>query len=269
MAEKDKTETELSNSSASSTVSKVSMSSRNSTAYMNELEEQSDHSSERALQSSVVDIVVTIQNNFFKKGKPLKIWHQYLLNKILYNKNYVYMDKVFCFVESKTTVRREQIFYAIIFLLIAFVLLENFDPLLCSIVSCLYPAYETTRSLTVHKNKARKQREHWLIYWIVFSFFTLQDYYTEWLTKIFSPLLLLKMLFLMLLALPQTGMAKLCYHNVVVPVLSIINDAFIKYNRKCLFSEAAISKVSQEMLQKLKRTKSKKTSHFLEFLPLL
>ncbi|VDM11712.1 unnamed protein product [Wuchereria bancrofti] len=239
MAEKDKSETELSNSSAS-TVSKISMSSENSTAYMNELEEESDHSSERALgnlQSCLVGIVITIQNSFFKKGKPLEIWHQYLINKILYNKNYVYLDKVFCFIESKTTVRREQIFYAIIFLLIAFVLLENFDPLLCSIVSCLYPAYETTRSLTVHKNKGRKRREHWLIYWIVFSFFTLQDYYTEWLTKFFSPLLLLKMLFLMLLALPQTGLAKLCYHNVVVPILSIVNDAFVKYNRKYLFSD--------------------------------
>nr|CDP96462.1 Bm1345, isoform c [Brugia malayi] len=36
-----------------------------------------------------------------------------------------------------------------------------------------------------------------------------------------------------------------------------------------IIGETAISKVSQEMLQKLKRTKSKKTSHFLEILPLL
>uniref|UniRef100_A0A915PNH3 Receptor expression-enhancing protein n=1 Tax=Setaria digitata TaxID=48799 RepID=A0A915PNH3_9BILA len=122
------------------------------------------------------------------------------------------------------------IFYAAVFFLFAFVLLQNFDPLLCAIVSCLYPAYETTRSLSARKNSSHKQRKHWLIYWIVFSFFTLQDYYTEWLTKLFSPFLLLKMLFLMLLALPQTGVAELCHYNIVVPMLSVVKDAFVKYN---------------------------------------
>uniref|UniRef100_A0A158Q781 Receptor expression-enhancing protein n=1 Tax=Elaeophora elaphi TaxID=1147741 RepID=A0A158Q781_9BILA len=126
-----------------------------------------------------------------------------------------------------------QIFYAILFLLLAFILLQNFDPLLCTTVSCFYPAYETTRCLNIHKNRARKKREHWLIYWIVLSFFTLQDYYTEWLTRLFTPLLLLKMLFMMLLALPQTGIAELCYYNIVVPTLSIVNDTFVKYNRVC------------------------------------
>lgn len=58
------------------------------------------------------------------------------------------------------------------------------------------------QSLTTHKNNLRKQREHWLIYWIVFSFFTLQDYYTEWLTKLFSPFLLLKVVIDLIMKLP-------------------------------------------------------------------
>ncbi|EFO28453.1 hypothetical protein LOAG_00049 [Loa loa] len=235
MAEKDAEKTE-SSSSAASTVSKKTRSSHNSSVHMNESDEESDHSSEResgSLRSSLVNTLATIQNNIFKKGKPLEAWHQFLLSKIIYNKDYTYMDKAFRFMECKTMVRREQIFYAGLFLLVAFVLLQNFDPLLCTTVSCIYPAYETTRSLTIHKNKARKQREHWLIYWIVFSFFTLQDYHSEWLTMLLSPFLLLKMLFLMLLALPQTGMAELCYYNIVVPMLSVINDTFVKYNRVC------------------------------------
>ncbi|KAM3717291.1 Receptor expression-enhancing protein [Dirofilaria immitis] len=153
-----------------------------------------------------------------------------MLDKVLYSKDYTFMDRAFCCIEHKTMIRREQIFYAAIFLLIALLLVQNFDPLLCAVVSCLYPAYETTKSLTMRSNEEYKQRKHWLIYWIVFSFVTLQDYYMEWLTKLFSPLFLLKMLFLMLLALPQTGVAELCYCDIVVPVLSIVNNAFLKYN---------------------------------------
>ncbi|CAG9532449.1 unnamed protein product [Cercopithifilaria johnstoni] len=233
MADKDENKTESSSSSASN-VSKTS-SSHIASKQTNDVEEKSVHSSEReseSLENSLVNTIATIQNNFFKKGKSLKTWHQFLLNKILYNNDYIHMNEAFCFIERKIMIRREQIFYAILFLLAAFVLLQNFDPLLCTTVSCFYPAYETTRSLTIHKNKARKQRKHWLIYWIVFAFFTLQDYYIEWLTKFFSPLLLLKMLFLMLLALPNAGIAELCYYNIVVPMLSVVNDTFVKYNRR-------------------------------------
>ncbi|MCP9264834.1 Receptor expression-enhancing protein [Dirofilaria immitis] len=127
-----------------------------------------------------------------------------MLDKVLYSKDYTFMDRAFCCIEHKTMIRREQIFYAAIFLLIALLLVQNFDPLLCAVVSCLYPAYETTKSLTMRSNEEYKQRKHWLIYWI--------------------------MLFLMLLALPQTGVAELCYCDIVVPVLSIVNNAFLKYN---------------------------------------
>ncbi|VDK61996.1 unnamed protein product [Onchocerca ochengi] len=229
---------------SSSSVSVVSKSSENTT----KVDGGSDCSLKKeseSRRSSLISTVATIKNNFLKKGKPLEIWHQFMLNKVLYNKDYTYIDRIFCCIEYRTMVKREQIFYAVIFLLIAFVLLQNFDPLLCAIVSCLYPAYETTRSLTMNKNGAHEQCKHWLIYWIVFSFFTLQDYYTEWLTKLFSPLLLLKvMLFLMLLALPKTGIAELCHYNIVVPMLSVVNNAFVKYNQQS--SDAAnVSKTEE------------------------
>ncbi|KAL3985351.1 TB2/DP1 HVA22 family protein [Acanthocheilonema viteae] len=229
MMNKEEKKTESSSSSLCKTSENSSQNERN------DVEDESDDSSEGAsesLRNSLVNTIATIQNNFFKEGKSLEAWHQFLFNKILYNKDYIHINEAFCFIERKIVIKREQIFYTAIFLLVAFVLLQNFDPLLCAIVSCFYPAYETTRSLTIHKNKARKQREHWLIYWIVFAFFILQDYYTEWLTQFFSPFLLLKMLFLMLLALPQTGVAELCYYNIVVPMLSILNDTFVKYNRR-------------------------------------
>ncbi|VDK70137.1 unnamed protein product [Litomosoides sigmodontis] len=267
MEDKEENETESSNSSDNSTSKanrrRYDVASEQTSVVAEESEERESES----LQNSLVNIIATVQNDFLKKGKTLETWHQFVLNKILYNKDYNYINETFCFIERKTMVKREQIFYAVMFLLFALVLLQNFDPLLCAVVSCLYPAYESTRSLTVHKNKARKQREHWLIYWIVFGFLTLQDYYTEWLTKLFSPLLLLKveesdyeihMLFLMLLALPQTGIAELCYYNVVVPILSVVNDTFA--------NETTRLYVSQKMLQKfqMKTMSEKRIYNFLE-----
>ncbi|VBB25847.1 unnamed protein product [Acanthocheilonema viteae] len=192
MMNKEEKKTESSSSSLCKTSENSSQNERN------DVEDESDDSSEGAsesLRNSLVNTIATIQNNFFKEGKSLEAWHQFLFNKILYNKDYIHINEAFCFIERKIVIKREQ-------------------------------------SLTIHKNKARKQREHWLIYWIVFAFFILQDYYTEWLTQFFSPFLLLKMLFLMLLALPQTGVAELCYYNIVVPMLSILNDTFVKYNRR-------------------------------------
>lgn len=111
MADKNEDKTE-SSSSSSSTVSKTSGSNHDPLAHRNEIDEESDHSSEResqSLRNSLVNTVATIQNNFFKEGKVLETWHQFLLNKVLYNKDYTFVDESFCFIEHKTMVKREQV----------------------------------------------------------------------------------------------------------------------------------------------------------------
>ncbi|VDN17434.1 unnamed protein product [Gongylonema pulchrum] len=89
--------------------------------------------------------------------KLLQAGHQFVIRNVLYNRDYGYIDATFRFIQRHTSITREQ-------------------------VQCL----------SAHKRGMRKRRKHWLIYWTVFSFFTLQDYYTECLTRLFPPLLLLK-----------------------------------------------------------------------------
>lgn len=107
MEDKEKNETE-SSSSSNNSMSKASRriyddaSEQTSVVAEEELESES-------LQNSLVNTIATIQNNFFKKGRTLETWHQFMLNKILYNKDYIYMDETFCFIERKTMVRREQV----------------------------------------------------------------------------------------------------------------------------------------------------------------
>ncbi|KHN82858.1 Receptor expression-enhancing protein 5 [Toxocara canis] len=161
---------------------------------------------------------------------PFKEWHPYFM-EALYQPRWQWIDSFFKWLQEKCCVRREQIFYSVIFSTIALIILQNFDPFICSLVSYFYPAYATTKAL----GKKRRigvpgEREHWLTYWTVFAFFTLQDYYSGWLTASFPPFYLLKMLFLVLLALPTSGVSEKCYYLVVAPLLSKIDDAFIKYN---------------------------------------
>ncbi|VDM44824.1 unnamed protein product [Toxocara canis] len=86
---------------------------------------------------------------------PFKEWHPYFM-EALYQPRWQWIDSFFKWLQEKCCVRREQ-------------------------------ALGKKRRIGVPG-----EREHWLTYWTVFAFFTLQDYYSGWLTASFPPFYLLK-----------------------------------------------------------------------------
>uniref|UniRef100_A0A0M3I0F6 Receptor expression-enhancing protein n=1 Tax=Ascaris lumbricoides TaxID=6252 RepID=A0A0M3I0F6_ASCLU len=124
---------------------------------------------------------------------PFKEWHPYFM-EALYHPKWKWIDTAFTWIQVKCYIRREQ-------------------------------ALGKKRRPGVPG-----EREHWLTYWTVFAFFTLQDYYSGWLTANFPPFYLLKMLFLVLLALPTSGVSEKCFYLVVSPILSKLDDTFTRYN---------------------------------------
>ncbi|VDK55990.1 unnamed protein product [Anisakis simplex] len=138
---------------------------------------------------------------------PFREWHPYFM-KNLYNPKWRWIDDIFNWIQIHFYVRREQV---------------------------KRHMQQPSRNCFQALGKKRRvgipgEREHWLAYWTVFSFFTLQDYYSGWLTANFPPFYLLKMLFLVLLALPTSGVSEKCYYRFVCPLLSKLDDTFNKYN---------------------------------------
>ncbi|VDN05265.1 unnamed protein product [Thelazia callipaeda] len=79
-----------------------------STEEMEESDLSSDESSESP-RSRLIKSVTSVKENIVRVTKPLEKWHQYILNSVLYNKEFVYVDKVFCWIQQKSRLKREQV----------------------------------------------------------------------------------------------------------------------------------------------------------------
>lgn len=86
----------------------------------------------------------------------------------------------------------------------------------CSIIGFLYPAY---KSLEAIENRGRGDVTQWLIYWVVYSFFSVLEVFTDillyWIPFYFA----FKLAFLLWAMHPQIKGAKFLYDNFLQDVL--------------------------------------------------
>ncbi len=81
---------------------------------------------------------------------------------------------------------------------------------LCSIVGFVYPAY---KSLEAIETKGRGDDTQWLIYWVVYSFFSIIEVFTDFLLYWIPFYFAFKLAFLLWAMLPQTRGAKFLYET--------------------------------------------------------
>jgi len=122
------------------------------------------------------------------------------------------LDKVPAFVkaEEATKIPKEYIVLiggSVIFSLVFFQIGAG---ALCSIIGFLYPAIQSFNAI---ENKVRGDESQWLIYWVVYSFFSIIETFTDvllyWIPFYFA----FKMAFLLWAMLPQTKGAKFLYDS--------------------------------------------------------
>mmetsp|Transcript_8759 Transcript_8759/g.17354 ORF Transcript_8759/g.17354 Transcript_8759/m.17354 type:complete len:193 (-) Transcript_8759:320-898(-) len=112
--------------------------------------------------------------------------------------------------EAKTNVPKEYISVggASIFLLI--VLFGIGVGSLCNIIGFIYPAYKSLKAI---ENRASNEATQWLIYWVVYSFFSIIEVFTDFLLYWIPYYYAAKLSFLLWCMLPQTKGAKYLYEN--------------------------------------------------------
>jgi len=81
---------------------------------------------------------------------------------------------------------------------------------LCSIVGFLYPAFKSFESI---ENRAKNDQTQWLIYWVVYAFFSIIEVFVEILLYWIPFYYAFKMAFLLWAMLPQTRGAKYLYDS--------------------------------------------------------
>mmetsp|Transcript_10634 Transcript_10634/g.15561 ORF Transcript_10634/g.15561 Transcript_10634/m.15561 type:complete len:200 (-) Transcript_10634:381-980(-) len=81
---------------------------------------------------------------------------------------------------------------------------------LCSLVGFIYPAF---KSFEVIENRTRGDDTQWLIYWVVYSFFSIIEVFVDFLLYWIPFYYAFKLAFLLWAMLPQTKGAKFLYDS--------------------------------------------------------
>jgi receptor expression-enhancing protein 5/6 len=81
---------------------------------------------------------------------------------------------------------------------------------LCSIVGFLYPAYKSFEAI---ESKNRGDDTQWLIYWVVYAFFSIMEVFIDFLVYWIPFYYAFKLAFLLWAMLPQTKGAKFLYDS--------------------------------------------------------
>jgi receptor expression-enhancing protein 5/6 len=116
---------------------------------------------------------------------------------------------------GKTGQRPAHVVVAIIFLVISLILYISGVNALCNLIGFAYPIYASFKAL---KTDGQDDDTQWLMYWIVFGFFTL----IESLFSVFHKsafYYVFKVVFLVWAMLPQTRGAEIVFDKIIDPIL--------------------------------------------------
>jgi len=112
--------------------------------------------------------------------------------------------------EEATKIPKEYLATAGSFLLLSLVFFGIGAGSLCSIVGFVYPAY---KSLLAIETPTRGDDTQWLIYWVVYCFFSMIEVFTDFLLYWIPFYYAFKLAFLLWAMMPQTKGAKFLYDS--------------------------------------------------------
>ena len=96
------------------------------------------------------------------------------LDKFLENNPHV--DKYLCKIEEQTKVKKIYLVYGSIVLIGGWLIFGHGAALLCNAIGFLYPMYMSIKALETDDKDDDTQ---WLMYWVVFSFFSVIEFFTD------------------------------------------------------------------------------------------
>lgn len=123
---------------------------------------------------------------------------------------FVSFQKCLTHAQQATGIPKEYIALIASFSLLSLVFFGIGAGSVCSIIGFLYPAY---KSLLAIESKSRGDDTQWLIYWVVYCFFSMIEIFTDFLLYWIPFYYAFKLAFLLWAMLPQTKGAKFLYDS--------------------------------------------------------
>ncbi|KAI6217385.1 Receptor expression-enhancing protein [Aphelenchoides fujianensis] len=131
--------------------------------------------------------------------------------------------------EKNTNLKREQLAYAFLGLTAVYFIVGQFAQIIVNVVGFAYPAYQSVKAI---RTPTTEDDTKWLTYWTVFAFFSLVDYFANWVLCYFPLYWLAKILFLLYLYLPYTNGAVLLYANFLDGFITSCENSFHNHQQK-------------------------------------
>uniref|UniRef100_A0A7E4VSG8 Receptor expression-enhancing protein n=1 Tax=Panagrellus redivivus TaxID=6233 RepID=A0A7E4VSG8_PANRE len=148
--------------------------------------------------------------------------------KGLYNTGNPILEQQIVKAEQATGAKREHMAYGVLGVLGVYLIFGSLAQLVCNLIGFGYPAHMSVKAV---RTEGKDDDTQWLIYWTVFAFFSLLDFFAEGIMSFFPIYWLAKALFLLYCALPQTRGAIKLYAKVVEPAMLKLDAVIEKYTK--------------------------------------
>uniref|UniRef100_A0AC34FFV1 Receptor expression-enhancing protein n=1 Tax=Panagrolaimus sp. ES5 TaxID=591445 RepID=A0AC34FFV1_9BILA len=148
------------------------------------------------------------------------------LMKALYHSNNATLERSFGKIEASCGIKREQLVYGGAAILGLYLIFGSFAQLICNLIGFAYPAYASVKAV---RTENKDDDTQWLIYWCVFSCFSIADFFACFIMSYIPIYWIAKVIFLLYLALPQTKGAIRLYVKYVNPAITKIDALLANY----------------------------------------
>lgn len=145
--------------------------------------------------------------------------------------------------EAVSALKRTYLAIGFLALLALYLCIGTYAELVCNAIGFFWPAYQTLKAAEI---RSKEDDTKLLVYWVIFAFLSLVEFFSDAIANIFPPYFLIKLIFLLWLLLPmERNGVHIIYYKVIQPLFS----RQFKFDEFCGSAVTSFSSAAQSTLE--------------------